>query len=663
NVAVMDIYSAQDVFGRGEKIDRIDIANDNGIDVDELQQRLAARVGTLEVVRPSLRGKSLENSVTTMHAGFTIMSILALTIGVFIIFNSFSISVNQRWKEIAVLRSLGVERRGIRLMFLAEAVVLGVVGSIAGIAGGFLMAQAAMNAVVTMTAKIYGFETSPPAIEFDLAFAAGAFTLGIVVSVIAAWLPASSAASLEPALALRNVETRQPDARSSRMRIVLGFILIIGGLLLTRFTPPNVGSYIQTLYSFAIQLGMILLLPKIIEIGARVLRPAMSVLFGIEGVIAVETMARAPRRTVATVGAIMIGLTFALSNASLVQSQKIAINRSIDKAIAADILVTTSDQLHSRTYHFTAETARTVSMLPGVKTADEVRVTATEIDGLEVTILAHDMAAYFDISPDLLDHGDPARAREITAKGEGILISNNLSFRWDVRLGDTLTIRSPKGEIGLPVVGMLDYYRSENGTIFMERELYKRYWDDTDVDYVMVDLMAGVDRQEFKNSILTAIAGTQRAFIYTHEEYKTWVEQLIDQFFMLLYMQILVAIAVAAIGLINTMLISVAERRREIGIFRAVGGLRRQVVKMVLLEAMAISVIGFAAGAVTGLMNSYFLIKTAARVVAGFDLPFHFPVLLLVAAIPSVMIIALISAWLPARNAARLQVADAIGYE
>ena len=112
NVAVMDIYSAQETFGRGSRIDRIDISTDDGADVDAVQTELAARLGPgIDVVRPDLRGKSLENSVTTMHAGFTILSIVALMIGVFIIFNSFTISVNQRWKEIAIMRSIGVERR------------------------------------------------------------------------------------------------------------------------------------------------------------------------------------------------------------------------------------------------------------------------------------------------------------------------------------------------------------------------------------------------------------------------------------------------------------------------------------------------------------------------------------------------------------------------
>jgi len=190
------------------------------------------------------------------------------------------------------------------------------------------------------------------------------------------------------------------------------------------------------------------------------------------------------------------------------------------------------------------------------------------------------MRAYFDISPDLLDIGDPKTARETTARGEGILISNNLALRRGIKIGDKLTLRAPRGELELPVVGMLDYYRSENGTIFLDRELYKRFWDDTDVDYVFLDLKPGIDRTAFKEKVQTAIAGTQRAFIYTHEEYKSWVTQLIDQFFMMMYMQMVVAVLVAAIGLVNTMLISVAERRRELGIFRAIGGVRRGVVKV-----------------------------------------------------------------------------------
>lgn len=664
NVAVMDIYSAQDLFGRGSKIDRIDISNKPDTTVDQLQAEIKKRLPAgIDVVRPTLRGQSLENAISTMHVAFSITGILALTIAVFIIFNSFSISLNQRWKEIAVLRAVGVERRNIRRMFLAEAVILGAIGSALGLAAGYLMAKAALGIVINVTATVYGFMSTATGLEFDWVFAIESFVLGMIVSVIAAWIPARVASNLEPALALRNIETRQADGRSGKIRIVTGLALIAAGLLLTRFTPPTVGSYIQISYSFAIQIGMILLLPRIIEIGAFVLRPLMNIAFGAEGVMAVETMVRSPRRTVATVGAIMIGLAFVFSNASLIHSQKTAINRSVDKAIAADMLVTTSEQLQSRTYHFSEKTSQTISNMPEVAFADEIRVTVTDLDGIEVTLLAHNMGAYFDISPDLLDIGDPVAARDITSKGEGILISNNLALRWNVKMGDKVTIRSPRGDLSLPVVGMLDYYRSENGTIFLERELYKQYWDDTDVDYIFIDVKPGVDRAAFKEKIQAAIAGIQQAFIYTHEEYKEWVTQLIDQLFLMMYMQMVVAVLVASIGLINTMLISVAERKREVGIFRAIGGLRRQVIKMVLLEAVAISMIGFATGIITGVMNAYFLVNTAAKVVAGFELKLMFPYTIAAISIPLVVIIAIISAWIPARRAAHLNVVEAIGYE
>ncbi len=664
NVAVMDIYSAQQVFGRGKKIDRIDIATATDADVDEVRTRLMERLGPgINVTRPELRGKTLENTVSAMHAAFTITSILALTIGVFLIFNSFSISVSQRWKEIAVLRSLGVERRNVRLMFLAEALMQGVIGSALGVAGGYWLAKAAMVIVTGVSARIYGLTLSAGGVGFDLRFATEALVLGLAASILAAWVPASSASKIEPALALRNIETRQPSGRTSFLRPFAGIALVAAGLLLTAFSPPAIGSFIQTGYSFAMQIGMVMLLPKIMELGAFILRPVMQKLFGIEGVIAVDSMSHAPKRTVATVGAIMIGLSFALATASLIASQKRAIHNSLDKAVAADILVTTSDQLSSRTDHFNQATTARITDLPEIRRADPIRVTTVDYDGGQLMLLAHDMQAYFDISPDLLDRGDPTAARDAAAAGKGLIVSTNMGFRWGLKIGDILRLPSPRGEVALPIVGMVDYYRSERGTILMDRQTYYQYWDDTDSDYIYIDLNPDVDKQIFKQKIQAVIAGTQQAFIYTHDEYKAWGTKIIDQFFTLMYMQMVVAIIVAGIGLINTMLISVAERRREIGIFRAVGGLRLQVVKMVVLEAAAISVMGFISGAVLGALNSYFLVKTAVKAVAGFDLPLTFPTGMALLAIPVIILIAAAAAWLPAWKAARLSVTEAIGYE
>jgi len=663
NVAVMDIYAAREMFGKGGRIDRIDVANDPGVPAETLTKDLQAKLPAgITVLRPSLRGQALESSVSSMHFGLTIMSFLALTICVFLIFNSFSISLNQRWKEIGILRAIGVKRRGIRLMFLGESILLGLIGSAVGIVGGYFLAKAAIGIVTRVSATLYGVVTSTQALEFDTKFALEAFAVGMIASLIAAWLPARAASRLRPILALTNIETRQSEQGVNIIRILVGVVLVILGLLLIRFTRPQVGMNIQLFYSVLMQVGMIMLLPMFIWLGARVIRPVMGRLFGVEGMIAVESMASSPRRTVATVGALMIGLSFVIAHAAFIQSQKAALDRSLDKTLSSDVLVSSSEQIQGRSYHFPEEVADRMAAMPETEIAAPLRVTSISFGGEDVSLSAHDMDKYFASSPDLLDFGDPESARSATARGEAALISTNLSMRTGLGLGDRIKIESPGGTIELPIVGMLDYFRSEKGTIFIDRELYKKYWNDTALDYVFIDLKPGVDRDLFKQKLQNTLKG-EHAFVYTHDEFKAWVTKLIDQFFTLTYLQMVIAIFVAAIGLVNTMVISVAERRRELGIFRAIGGLRRQVAKMVMLEAVSIGLIGLFTGAIMGLFGAYFLVNTAAKVVAGFTITLVFPWWIVLASVPLVLIVAAVSAFVPSFNASRIHIAEAIGYE
>lgn len=664
NVAVMDLAAAQDAFGREGRIDRIDVSNMPDISVDELQQRLAAWLPSgVRAVRPNVRGQSLENAVSSMHYGLTIMSSLALTIGIFIIFNSFGISLNQRSREIGILRALGVTSRGIQRMFLAEAALMGLVGALIGIAGGYGLARISMRFVGDATASFYGFTTSTQTPEFEMGYAMQAMLAGIITSLIAAWLPARAASRLDPVLALHNIESRTGKQIISRPRLVAGFFFVIGGLLLVRFGSPTVGVNIQLFYAFIMMFGMVLLVPKLTQLGGRVIRPVLDRLFGIEGAIAVETMASSPRRTSATVIALMIGLSFVFSHEAFIRSQKRAMNRTLDKALTADFLVTASNEVHSKTYHFSEETSQKITSLPGIERSDATRVTTVGYRGEDITIISHEMDAYFAMSPDLLDAGDPGSARAATARGEAMLVSNNFAARWGVKLGDVVTIDTPGGPLSLPVAGMLDYYRSEKGTIFFDRSIYKRLWHDSDVDYVFLDIKDGVDAGAFRASIDAVLGSEQRAFVYTHEEYRRWVGMMVDQFFGLMYVQMAIAFVVAVLGLVNTMIISVAERRRELGIFRAVGGLRRQLSKMIMLEAVAIALIGLLTGLISGLMNAYFLVNTAVKVVAGFTVPLVFPVTIVLIVIPVMIALAVVSAWFPARRASRLNVVKAIGYE
>jgi putative ABC transport system permease protein len=665
-IAAMDVFSMQHVFNRGRNFDRIDLMNEPGVGVEELRARLAERVksfSAVEVTRPASRGKGIENAVSAMSLGMTIASFIALLVGVFIIFNTLSISVNQRWREIGVLRALGVEQRNIQRMYLAEAAFMGLAGSGAGILAGFYLARGAAHFMGQIAASIYSFISTPEAPIFRADFALTALALGLSASLVAAWLPARAASRLNPVLALHNIETRQSESVLGPVRIAVALAMILAGLAFIRFAPLKVGLRIQFAYIAVITFGLVLILPKLSQLMARALRPLMDRVFGTEGVLAVDAMIQSPRRTSATVGALMIGLMFVFSIAAYVRSYEHTVVDWMDRMLNADLFITTSEMARSRTYHFSDAFSQKVGALPGVKRIENVRFMFVPYNDDSVAVLSFEMEGWFARVRDVIEGNDFEDARKKTTSGEGVIVARNFTSRWGLGVGDVLKLNSPTGPFEKPIVGIIEDYTSEKGAVFLDRSLTRRYWNDDSVDILDVTLNDNVDRKEFKALLQRTIKDEHRAFVYTNEEYKRWVINLIDGFFVLNYMQMAIAVLVATLGIVNTLIISVAERKREIGVLRALGGSRRQVRRMILLEAAAIAVIGVAAGAIAGIFNTYFLVRTAASMIGGYTIPFRFPFALVLVTLPIVTLIALAAGWWPARRAVNLRVVDAIGYE
>lgn len=663
-VAVMDVFNAQFVFNRGRNFDRIDLMNEPGVPAETVKQRLREKLPAgIEITEPSSRGQGIENAISAMKIGFTVASFIALLVGVFIIFNTFSISVSQRWKEIGILRALGVERRNVQRMFLDEAVVMGLPGSAIGIVLGYYLAIGAERLMSEVAASIFGFISTrqPPVFRWD--YALTSFAIGVVVSVIAALLPARTAARLNPILALHNIETRPREALLGRGRLFIGFALVLTGLGLIRFAPLRVGLSAQFVYELLMLLGLILLLPKLSAWMARALRPLMDRLFGSEGVLAVDSMLQAPRRTSATVGALMIGLMFVFSIGAYVQSYQRTVSGWMDRMINADILIAASEMARSRTWHFSEELSQKVAAIPGISRIENARIIFVPYADDSIALVSLEMDGWFARVRDVVEGSDEQTARAAMLKGEGVLVARNFASRYHMGVGDHLKLSTPTGDFDRPIAGVIEDYTSEKGAVFMDRALYKQYWQDPAVDIIEVNLKPEADRTAVKNEIQRALKGEQRAFIYTNDEYKRYILDLINGFFVLNYMQMFVAIFIAALGIINTLIISVAERKRELGVIRAIGGLRRQIRRMILLEAVAIAIIGVLTGALAGMLNTYFLVRTAASMIGGYTIPFYFSVPLVLLALPVVLVIALCAAWWPARKAVNLKVVEAIGYE
>ena len=664
NVAVMDVYSAQVVFDRGRSFDRIDLMNSRSVPVDELQRRLCARLPAgLETVRPQMRGQALENAVTAMRLGMLITSFIALLVGVYIIFNSFTIAVNQRWKEIGILRSLGVERRNVYAMFLGEALLMGVIGSISGIAGGFYLAAAASKVMGSIAASVYGVISTAVAPRLHPVTVLTSFALGVAASLLGAWFPARAASCLDPILALHNIESRQPESSLGWKRIAPGSALVLVASLLVHFSPSRVGMTLQLSYAAVILLGLTLLLPMLVQGSARLIHPVMDWAGGAEGGLAVDAMVRSPRRSSATVGALMVGLMFVFSTGAYIQSYKHMIGRWTHRMLNSDLVVATSTLLRSTSYHFSEDMGNRISALPEVKSVENVRFTFIPFQGDSAAVIAIEMDGFLARASDAIEGGSSRHVRELLPRGEGVLVSNNFSARWRCRVGGRVRLNAPTGVLDLPLLGIVEDYRSDKGSIFMDRALYKKFWKDDAVDFVDVNLKPGEDATLVKRKIERLTSGSEHALVYTNAELRIWIGSLVDQFFLLNYMQLVVAVVVAVVGIVNTLIVSVMERSREFAIVRAVGGYCSQIRKMVLLEAVAISIVGVMVGALAAVFNIQFMSRTVSTVVAGYEVPFYFPWLLVLAALPAVAAVSLLAAWLPALRAMRMSVIEAIGYE
>ena len=664
NIAVMDIYSAQVVFDRGRNFDRIDLVNSPGTPVDDLERRLRARLPAgIDPVRPEVRGRELENAVTAMRLGMLITSFTALLVGVYIILNSFTISVNQRWKEIGILRALGVERGTIEAMFLCEALLIGVFASLAGIGGGFALAAATSRMMASIAASVYGVVSTAVAPRFQPGLALASLGLGVAASLLGAWFPARASSHLDPILALHNIESRGRESRLEWKRLAVGLALVFSCAALVQFSPSRVGLSIELSYIVLTLAGLTILLPFLVAGAAHLLRRAMDWAGGAEGALAVDAMIQSPRRSSATVGALMIGLMFVFSTGAYIQSYKHMINRWTDRLLNADLFVATSDLLRSTSYHFSEDVGRSIAALPEVRSVQNVRFTFIPFQQDSAALISIEMDGFLARAADAVKGVSRRQLMAMLPRGQGVLVSRNFSARWRLGVGDRVRLSAPAGPLDLPILGVVEDYRSDKGTIFVDRALYERCWNDHAVDFVDVMLRPGQDASAVKHRIEALTAGSEHAIVYTNAEFRHWIGSLVDQFFLLNYVQLAVAVIVAIVGIVNTLLVSVAERRREFGIIRAIGAYRRQIRKMVLLEAVGISLVGVAAGAVAALFNIQYMSHTESTVIAGYDVPFVFPWALIVASVPAVIALSLLAAWLPAHRAMRIQEIEAIGYE
>jgi len=661
NLAIMDIYAAQTIFGRGRTFDRIDLALREDVPVAQGQAVLRSLLGPgFQVEPPSGRVAQFDSILRVYSLTLNISSVFALFIGMFIIYNSFSIAVTQRRTEIGILRALGATRGQIRTLFLIESAVLGLLGAGAGVAFGIGIARGSVGQMGALLEGIYGLTQRADEVALNPSLLAFATLMGVATSMLSAWIPARSAARVDPVQALQKGKYQVLSAGENRLRRLAAAALAVVVALCLLVGRSGVLFYIGYLLTIV---AALLLTPSLALWLARLFRPALKRLLPVEGSLAADSLLQAPRRTSATVAALMLSLAMVIGLGGITRASYRPLIEWMTTALNPDLFVTTSETLTDRAYRFPAEMREQIEAIPGVAHVQSVRTARLMFRGLPALVVAVETARVGERVRTRVIAGDRNTMYQAASRGEGVVVSENLAELHRLHLNETIEIAAPAGALRLPIVGITRDFSDQQGSMLLDREVYRRWWRDDSVSLFRLYLAPGASDTEVKQRILERFRNERRLFVLLNQDVRRYILRLTDQWFSMTYIQIAVAVLVAVLGIVNTLTVSITDRRREIGVLQAVGGLRRQIRYTVWMEAVSIGAVGLALGLALGAVNLYYLLEMTRRDFSGIRLDYQYPISLAAFLCPVILLAALGAALWPAESAVRGSLVEALEYE
>jgi len=661
NLGIMDIYAAQSVFGRGRHFDRIDIGLQEGVSLKQGEAALSAMLGPgFTVEPPSGRGRQFESLLGVYTLAMTASSMFALFIGMFIIYNSFAIAVTQRRGEIGILRALGATRGQIRTLFLGESAVAGLIGSATGAALGLIFARTLTGVSATMLESMFGVAQNVQDISANPGFLLFAMAMGTGTSIVAALVPARNAARIEPIQALQKGRYQVLGAGENRLRrniALLAAALAVACLPLSAWRPAFFAGILLTL------LACLLLTPFLSLELSRLLRRPMKWLRPVEGALAADSLIQAPRRTSATVAALMLSLALVVGQGGVARTSLQSIDEWMNNTLNPDMFVSTTENIASHGARFPTSMQQELESVPGIAEIQPERLPRLQFHGYPVLLLSTELAKLGRRVKRHMISGDEETMNRLASQEKGLILSENLAALVKLRLGDNVELATPTGMLRLPVVGTIRDLSNQMGTIIIERSLYIRYFQDDTVDVFRVYLRPGASQEEVRSRIVERMGRQRHLFVMLNREIRAYVAKVMNQWFGLTYVQVIVSMLVAILGIVNTLTVSISDRRRELGVLRAVGGLRNQIRGTVWMEAGAIGLIGLALGIATGAVTLYYELQAIQHDISGMPFAYEFPWGIVALLVPVILFAACGAAILPAESAVRGSLVEALEYE
>jgi putative ABC transport system permease protein len=661
-VSVFDVPTAQVLQRKQGRFDTISIAATRGVSEQELTRRIARVLPPSAQVRTAddqahADSRDTREAIKIIRIFLLVFGVIALFVGAFVIFNTLSITLTQRTRELATLRTLGATRRQVLRAVLLEALVLGLLASAAGLALGVAL-DGGLNALL----KALGADAPDASLVIAPRTILVALLGGVSVTVIASLAPALRATRVPPIAAVRDGATLAPSrlARHAPMiaafTTVLGIAALVAGMFASMHTTPRLvllGLGLLTLF-----VGVGLVSPRLVRPLAAVVGLPARRFGGPAGRLARDNALRNPSRTAATAAALMIGLALYAFVATLGEGIRSSTGDALREQVRADYIVSTKNT-DDDSAAFPGAAGDAVARAPGVQTASSVRGDTAKVDGDTLPVTGVDPATIARAYAFRWNQGSDS---VLTALGrDGAIVDTRFADDHDLGVGDRMVMLSPAGRRAVLVVrGIYDPPKGDPilGPVVVSQRAFDAAFPRKANLFTFVNIRAGSTPATTRR-LERVLAPYPDAGVSTRASWIDGRAHSVDTILQLFYVLLGLSVVVSLFGMVNTLVLSIFERTRELGMLRAVGLTRRQTRRMVRHESVIIALIGAALGLPVGLA----LAALVTHALADEGATFKVPVGSLIAFTTVALVAGILAAVFPARRAARLNVLDALHYE
>jgi putative ABC transport system permease protein len=657
---VFTIPVAQELLEREGQFDAISVAAKQGVTPEQLVSAIEPVLPATAQVRTGLEqaeDDAAEISEFTSFIRYFLLAFgaVALFVGAFVIFNTMSITVAQRTRELATLRTIGASRGQIRRAVLLEALLIGVIASVIGFGLGVGLAYGldwlfgVLNLDLPTTDMIIATRT-----------VVVAFLIGIVVTVLAAFVPSIRATRIPPILAVRE-GAELPRGRFSRFSpYVAGALIVIALLLLARsmFTDElDIGDRLLTM-----ALGVLLLFVGVAMISPKLVRPLAAIvgvpgekLAGVSGFLARRNTLRNPGRTASTAAALMIGLALVTFVSVLSNGMKESNRGAIEDQVSADFVVTSQDGYTP----FVAGAGEAASGAAGVELATSVRSELGKVDGTDKYVTGIETDKIRSVyNFEWAEGSDDTLTR---LGSDGAIIDKGFADDQNLAVGERFKLLSGSGRsANLTVTGIYKPppFYPLLGSVSIPKERFDTLYDRPRNQFTFINVPGDPDSAK-EEPLEAALASFPDAKVQTRESWITEQDREFNQFLIMLYVLLALSVIISIFGMINTLALAVFERTRELGMLRAVGMTRWQSRVMIGSESVITALIGAALGLPLGM----FLAAMVTRALDQYEVRYAIPLVPLLLFALVAVLVGLVAAIMPAQRAARLNVLQALQYE